>query len=324
MSQLSQAVSFGWDKMCNGIDSIATFPIHIISHFSNKCYHIISDQHGTQAKVMALFFFSSAALQVTLANPWLPTSVGYPAGIIALPLLSRLVSQLKIHIDDCKDQLASKDKVVCVASTMVSTAIQTSLVATSLYFMDDKIDCSHLGMTLALWTTSFNGWINVFVSGSMLHELYNKNGQDTLEAESGLMMNCKKCDRELHAIEYECLALADDIEYLKSDTKKLDRFIKKRPELLAVVKKNINLYREYIADGVKPLSDDEFNTDDPIDRSARLAIERNTREHFFNERIDFIRRHQEVYDCFKKYVDLAQEQEKNQLLLLIDKDAQKM
>lgn len=132
---------------------------------------------------------------------------------------------------------------------------------------------------------------------------------------SGVVFASRLCkpDEEMVVIQpqtpimLECINIQRAIDVKRNEVEKLDGFIKIRPDLLIMTQELIQEYGEFISKMPPPPTIKIEGPNDYIGRRGNLMLELNRWNHELTERIEFIKRHGELYTCFESHVKADKE-----------------
>lgn len=243
-----------------------------------------SQEYKTESKVALLWLANTVLLQLTVGNPLLPSYIRYPLGVLSLlPTAKTFYSNVKLHIANTVENATPEKRIKCIfVATMVTCFDLLALIGAA-YSLQNKKERVDVVISLALWLTFANACINLLSTSSFFDKKHVS--KESLADE----------------LKNETEALIKEIDFLKSNIQKIDSFVISRKDLLELVKDYAEKFPEYICNDID-FSTDDLNMDDDIDKMTIYKIKRLECEHMLNERIEFIKRHKEVYDSFYKHV----------------------
>lgn len=131
---------------------------------------------------------------------------------------------------------------------------------------------------------------SVFFGAALINRL--KKTYDFLTINNNLLNN---------HVEKQIDQLQRDIEMLESRIKVFDDFVKSNPELRKICETFASKYSDFIASNIEPIEQEPTHKT-RIDKMTYLGIKHVKLEHFFKERLEFVERHKEVFECFVKHI----------------------
>ncbi len=243
--------------------------------FDPPMKHLMTNEFQTQTKIMVFWLATLATLQTTSVTPLLPVYFGYPLGVLTLVFVGRpLLRHLKSHIDVCRNEFSAEKRLLALAVPMVLCGINASLFYAAKFSSAPKAP-----FPVVFWLMALN-------------------------AGTSLLFHCALLLGErlspVKSTEREILKVIPEIVELRFKIKMLDRFVRSRPELLQLCLECLSKHR--FSFPFPPLKLNVNEQDNIFKKWESLEKHKIALEYHLNQRIYFIRRYPQLYECFSEHV----------------------